>query len=59
MWGWAEHGQLGLGSTEDQGVPDVVLLRGYSRSIANTEDLNRHRDKKRRVYCGSGFTFVV
>lgn len=58
MWGWAEHGQLGLGSTEDQGVPDVVLLRD-SRSIANTEDLNRHRDVKRRVYCGSGFTFVV
>lgn len=57
MWGWAEHGQLGLGSTKDQRVPDVVLLR--DSRFANTEDLNRHRDVKRRVYCGSGFTFVV
>ncbi|CAJ1931681.1 unnamed protein product [Sphenostylis stenocarpa] len=47
-WGWGEHGQLGLGDTCDQMSPVTVSL-GY--------DLNGAESIK--VFCGSGFTFVV
>lgn len=48
-WGWGEHGQLGFGDTNDQASPRVV-------------NLNHEHAKKpsvTKVYCGSGFTFVV
>ncbi|KAJ6844641.1 ultraviolet-B receptor UVR8 isoform X2 [Iris pallida] len=48
-WGWGEHGQLGLGNTDDQISPQIVNI-GYRRPIC---------DAQIRVYCGSGFTFVV
>lgn len=44
-WGWGEHGQLGLGSTSDHTVPQLVLLK--ENSLIS------------RVYCGSGFTFAL
>jgi len=48
-WGWSEHGQLGLGNTNDQTIPQTVSL---SPDIQNKEaSLN--------VYCGSGFTFAI
>ncbi|KAB5524697.1 hypothetical protein DKX38_022446 [Salix brachista] len=48
-WGWGEHGQLGLGNTNDQTIPQTVSL---SPDIQNKEaSLN--------VYCGSGFTFAI
>uniref|UniRef100_A0A453FNY8 Ultraviolet-B receptor UVR8 n=1 Tax=Aegilops tauschii subsp. strangulata TaxID=200361 RepID=A0A453FNY8_AEGTS len=48
-WGWGEHGQLGLGDTCDQVVPQRVNLGDEgSRSYASLG-----------VYCGSGFTVAV
>ncbi|KAL2653788.1 hypothetical protein R1flu_021916 [Riccia fluitans] len=49
VWGWGEHGQLGLGDTSDVPLPQVVSLPG-----------DFHKDSLTwRVFCGSGFTFVV
>ncbi|KAJ8569897.1 hypothetical protein K7X08_006474 [Anisodus acutangulus] len=48
-WGWGEHGQLGLGDTNDQTGPQVVSLI----------DEQSRKPCVGRVYCGSGFTFVV
>ncbi|CAI0627697.1 unnamed protein product [Linum tenue] len=45
-WGWGEHGQLGLGSTSDE--TDPCLVRNEKEAVAIS-----------RVYCGSGFTYVV
>ncbi|KAI4318652.1 hypothetical protein MLD38_032328 [Melastoma candidum] len=48
-WGWGEHGQLGLGDTSDQILPQTVNLSdGLPFTATDTT-----------VYCGSGFTFVV
>ncbi|ESQ34348.1 hypothetical protein EUTSA_v10007854mg [Eutrema salsugineum] len=47
-WGWGEHGQLGLGSSNDQTSPQLVSL--------GNSDL---RTKEMKVYCGSGFTYAV
>nr|VDD06745.1 unnamed protein product [Brassica rapa] len=47
-WGWGEHGQLGLGDTNDQTNPQLVSL--------GSGDL---QTKETKVYCGSGFTYVV
>jgi alpha-tubulin suppressor-like RCC1 family protein len=47
-WGWGEHGQLGLGNTNDQTSPELVSLGSI--------DL---RTKEIKVYCGSGFTYAV
>ncbi|KAG2269261.1 hypothetical protein Bca52824_063816 [Brassica carinata] len=47
-FGWGEHGQLGLGNTNDQNNPRLVSLGSIDQ---------RTRDTK--VYCGSGFTYVV
>ncbi|KFK44621.1 hypothetical protein AALP_AA1G282600 [Arabis alpina] len=47
-WGWGEHGQLGLGNTDDQTNPQLVSLGSI--------DLRR---KEIKVYCGSGFTYAV
>ncbi|KAG7598177.1 Regulator of chromosome condensation RCC1 [Arabidopsis suecica] len=47
-WGWGEHGQLGLGNTNDQTSPQLVSLGSI--------DL---RTKEIKVYCGSGFTYAV
>ncbi|KAF8663889.1 hypothetical protein HU200_055227 [Digitaria exilis] len=44
-WGWGEHGQLGLGDTSDQVVPQRVNI-GFSPGSHS-------------VYCGSGFTIAV
>nr|GMD16954.1 ultraviolet-B receptor UVR8 isoform X1 [Ipomoea batatas] len=48
-WGWGEHGQLGFGDTNDEAGPRVVSLS------------HEHAKKPSvaKVYCGSGFTFVV
>ncbi|KAJ0446983.1 putative regulator of chromosome condensation 1/beta-lactamase-inhibitor protein II [Helianthus annuus] len=48
-WGWGEHGQLGLGDTCDHTCPQVV----------NMAQNAAHEYTTSRVYCGSGFTFVV
>ncbi|VVB00111.1 unnamed protein product [Arabis nemorensis] len=47
-WGWGEHGQLGLGNTNDLTNPQLVSL--------GSVDL---RMKEIEVYCGSGFTYAV
>ncbi|CAH8337035.1 unnamed protein product [Eruca vesicaria subsp. sativa] len=47
-WGWGEHGQLGLGNTNDQNNPQLVSLGSIDQ-----------RTKDTKVYCGSGFTYVV
>ncbi|XP_031386298.1 ultraviolet-B receptor UVR8 [Punica granatum] len=48
-WGWGEHGQLGLGDTRDQILPQNVFLdQGQSNGGARC-----------RVYCGSGFTYAI
>lgn len=63
MWGWAEHGQLGLGSLEDQEVPHMVTLastRLSSGFFSATHDQHASANYvKTKVYCGSGYTFVV
>lgn len=48
-WGWGEHGQLGLGDTDDRTCPNTVYIK-YIESTDST---------RIRVHCGSGFTFVV
>ncbi|RAL40062.1 unnamed protein product [Cuscuta campestris] len=50
-WGWGEHGQLGMGDTNDQALPQVVTILGNYK----------HAKKPfvAKVYCGSGFTFVI
>lgn len=48
-WGWGEHGQLGLGDTVDQTDPQVVSL---DHNLAEECAIAR-------VYCGSGFSFVL
>ncbi|XP_057949182.1 ultraviolet-B receptor UVR8 isoform X2 [Malania oleifera] len=50
MWGWGEHGQLGLGDTCDQTTPQAVSL---AQQISN----NEHSVTK--IFCGSGFTYAV
>ncbi|KAJ0257754.1 hypothetical protein HA466_0085680 [Hirschfeldia incana] len=47
-WGWGEHGQLGLGNTNDQNNPQLV-------SLCSTDQ----RTRGTKVYCGSGFTYVT
>ncbi|KAL0795426.1 hypothetical protein Bca101_066803 [Brassica carinata] len=47
-WGWGEHGQLGFGNTNDQNNPQLVSQGSIDQ---------RARDTK--VYCGSGFTYIV
>lgn len=48
-WGWGEHGQLGLGDTCDQMVPQRV----------NLGDKGPRSPASLGVYCGSGFTVTV
>lgn len=48
-WGWGEHGQLGFGNTDDQTVPQVVTLGPKFAPSRATP----------RVYCGSGFSFIL
>lgn len=70
LWGWAEHGQLGLGSLEDQEVPHIVWLASQARlnppdvDLVNQvgsecERVSSSSSSCSRVYCGSGFTFVT
>ncbi|OAE35325.1 hypothetical protein AXG93_4491s1050 [Marchantia polymorpha subsp. ruderalis] len=49
VWGWGEHGQLGLGNTDDAPIPQIVILPGNLSKNEFTW----------RVICGSGFTFTV
>lgn len=49
IWGWGEHGQLGLGSTRDESSPQTVSLG----------DEVERKDGTVRVYCGSGYTFAI
>ncbi|KAL3570035.1 hypothetical protein D5086_027284 [Populus alba] len=48
-WGWGEHGQLGLGNTNDQTIPQTVIL---------VPDI-QNKEASLNVYCGSGFTFAI
>ncbi|KAL8518818.1 hypothetical protein ACS0TY_009970 [Phlomoides rotata] len=48
-WGWGEHGQLGVGDTNDQTAPQVVNL-GHKLA---------EKCAILSVYCGSGFSFVL
>ncbi|KAL8157189.1 ultraviolet-B receptor UVR8 isoform X1 [Apium graveolens] len=48
-WGWGEHGQLGLGGTCDQAMPQFVRLSQRNSKQYTTT----------KAYCGSGFTFVI
>lgn len=48
-WGWGEHGQLGLGDTNDQTAPEVVNL---GHKLAKKCAISS-------VFCGSGFSFVL
>lgn len=48
-WGWGEHGQLGLGDTCDQALPQRV----------NLEEASALATIRLAVYCGSGFTIVT
>jgi alpha-tubulin suppressor-like RCC1 family protein len=48
-WGWGEHGQLGLGDTSDQALPQMV----------NMEESSTLATVRLAVYCGSGFTVVT
>lgn len=48
-WGWGEHGQLGLGNTNDQTIPQTVSL---------IPDI-QNKEASLNVYCGSGFTFAI
>ncbi|KAK1362122.1 Ultraviolet-B receptor UVR8 [Heracleum sosnowskyi] len=50
-WGWGEHGQLGLGSTCDQTMPQFVSL--------NQRDSGSYTKTTTKAYCGSGFTFAI
>lgn len=43
-WGWGEHGQLGLGTTNDQRRPESV---SSIPKMLNSQ-----------IFCGCGFTFV-
>ncbi|CAA7036186.1 unnamed protein product [Microthlaspi erraticum] len=47
-WGWGEHGQLGLGNTNDETNPQLV---SQGSKDLHTEEI--------KVYCGSGFTYTV
>ncbi|KAK1437774.1 hypothetical protein QVD17_03572 [Tagetes erecta] len=49
-WGWGEHGQLGLGDTCDHTCPQLVNIAQNAEHQYITSS---------KVYCGSGFTFVV
>ncbi|MBA0809212.1 hypothetical protein Gohar_024884, partial [Gossypium harknessii] len=49
IWGWGEHGQLGLGSTRDETSPQTVSLG----------DEVEGKDGTVRVYCGSGYTYAI
>eukprot|EP00249_Psilotum_nudum_P015642 c25443_g1_i2 orf=363-1670(-) len=46
-WGWGEHGQLGLGTSNDQEIPCKIPI-----SLAGKNHMFR-------IFCGSGFTFCV
>lgn len=52
-WGWGEHGQLGLGDTYDQTSPQVVSM------VTVQNAAHQHMTSTSKVYCGSGFTFVL
>ncbi|KAJ8761031.1 hypothetical protein K2173_022069 [Erythroxylum novogranatense] len=49
MWGWGEHGQLGLGNTSDQIDPQTLSLHHEVWDEGSRIE----------VYCGSGFTYFV
>lgn len=62
VWGWAEHGQLGLDSTEDQNFPQEVSFQQptpNSDLSSTTQMAACESNVQTRVYCGSGFTFVI
>lgn len=48
-WGWGEHGQLGLGDTVDQSIPQII---SFGEEVAAPRFLCE-------VYCGSGFTYAI
>ncbi|KAB2084499.1 hypothetical protein ES319_A05G338100v1 [Gossypium barbadense] len=49
IWGWGEHGQLGLGSSRDESSPKTVSLGVEVERKNGTV----------RVYCGSGYTYAI
>jgi alpha-tubulin suppressor-like RCC1 family protein len=49
VWGWGEHGQLGLGTVEDRFYPELVAIP----PIAVEGEL------RWRTFCGTGFSIAI
>ncbi|CAM6042599.1 unnamed protein product [Sphagnum compactum] len=63
VWGWAEHGQLGLSTTEDQNIPQRVVLgrKGLPSDPCSMvgSQTNDGINIQTFIQCGSGFTFLL
>jgi hypothetical protein len=63
VWGWAEHGQLGLSTTEDQNIPQRVVLgrKGLPSDPCSMvgSQTNDGINIQTLIQCGSGFTFLL
>jgi len=63
VWGWAEHGQLGLSTTENQYIPQRVVLE--SKGVPSDpcsmvgSQTNDGINIQTLIQCGSGFTFLL
>ncbi|KAH8969192.1 hypothetical protein BDL97_02G021500 [Sphagnum fallax] len=63
VWGWAEHGQLGLSTTENQNIPQQVVLE--SKGVPSDpcsmvgSQTNDGINIQTLIQCGSGFTFLL
>ncbi|CAM6010965.1 unnamed protein product [Sphagnum balticum] len=63
VWGWAEHGQLGLSTTENQNIPQRVVLE--SKGVPSDpcsmvgSQTNDGINIQTLIQCGSGFTFLL
>ncbi|XP_020081028.1 ultraviolet-B receptor UVR8-like isoform X1 [Ananas comosus] len=52
-WGWGEHGQLGLGNTDDQTFPQIVNIpnrRSFASTLGIYCECRIQRDKRCRLY---------
>ncbi|CAM6009460.1 unnamed protein product [Sphagnum balticum] len=63
VWGWAEHGQLSLSTTENQNIPQRVVLE--SKGVPSDpcsmvgSQTNDGINIQTLIQCGSGFTFLL
>jgi hypothetical protein len=63
VWGWAEHGQLSLSTTENQNIPQRVVLESEGVpsdpcSMVGSQT-NDGINIQTLIQCGSGFTFLL